>query len=175
MMKTDLFRVVIKIFGIYCFINFLFQLIPTYSVSWGFDSFNFFFSLIQFVTMGLITFLLLFKTDTLIKVFRIDKGFDNKVIVTKDVNAKGIFKFALIIIGLSMIVDNISQLLTFCYLAFKNQISVLGIAQTEDAVLNQYLDYNRWITSGLNVLIGIIILTNFKWISELFMKQEKKQ
>lgn len=74
-----------------------------------------------------------------------------------------------------MIVDNISQLLTFCYLAFKNQISVLGIAQTEDAVLNQYLDYNRWITSGLNVLIGIIILTNFKWISELFMKQEKKQ
>lgn len=173
MTKTDFFRVVIKIFGIYCFINTLLQLVPSLSITWGFDSFTFVYNSVYILAMVLIAALLLFRTDILIKLFRIDKGFDNDKIETRDLNSQGLFKFGLITIGLFMIVNNIAQFLNYCYLAFKKQVSAYGLGEIEGAMLDQHLDYNWWVSSGLNVLIGIIILTNYKRISKQFVKKEK--
>lgn len=72
-----------------------------------------------------------------------------------------------------MVVNNISQFLNFCYLAFKNQVSANGLNEIDGMMFNQQIDYNWWIISGLNVLIGIIILTNYKLISKLFIEKEK--
>ncbi|WP_300022777.1 hypothetical protein [uncultured Maribacter sp.] len=63
-----------------------------------------------------------------------------------------------------MIADNIAPFLNFCYLGLKKQVSSNGSEEISGAILEFYIDYNWWITSGLNVLIGIIILTNYKRI-----------
>jgi len=173
MTKTDLFRVVIKIFGIYCFMNAMFRLLPSISFSNGFDSFNFTFNLIYMVIMGLISLLFLSQTDRLINVFRLERGFDSKDINIKNLSENGLFKFGIIIIGLLMIADNIAPFLNFCYLGFKKQVSANGLDDISGAIFSQYIDYNWWITSGLNILIGLIILTNYKRISKLFVKTEK--
>ncbi|WP_420602336.1 hypothetical protein [Flagellimonas sp.] len=174
MTKTDLFRVIIKIFGIYCFIDVLFQLLPSISFSGGFDAFSFTFNLIYMIVMGLIAFLLLFQTDRLVKLFRLEKGFDTPTIDAKHLSANGLFKLGLIVMGLLMIADNIAPFLNFCYLIFKEQVSADGLTGANNMALHQHLYFNRWVVCGLNVLVGIIILTNYKWISKLFLKNEKK-
>ncbi|WP_421805708.1 hypothetical protein [Flagellimonas sp.] len=173
MTKTDLFRVVIKIFGLYCFINALFQLLPSVSVTWGFDSFNFVFNLIYLLVMGLIAALFLSQTDRLIKLFKLEKGFDSTTIDVRNLNAHGLIKFGLVIIGLFMIVENLAPFINFCYWAFKKQVSANGLDEIGGSILDQYIDYNWWITSGLNILIGIVVTTNYKRISKLFVEKEK--
>ncbi|MBW8242447.1 hypothetical protein K1F50_06505 [Muricauda oceani] len=174
MSKTDFFRIIIKMFGLYCFIEALFQFTPNLSVSWGFDSARLVISLISLLSTLIVAYLLLFQTNRLIKFLRLGKGYDSEHIETKDLNKKGLFNLGLIMIGLLMIVDNIAQFLNFCYLAFKKQVSSNGLDEIEGAMLYQQLDYNWWIISGLNVLFGIIILINYKQISKLLIGKEKE-
>ncbi|WP_189362827.1 hypothetical protein [Algibacter mikhailovii] len=173
MTKTDLFRVIIKIFGIYCFIDAIFQMIPNLSYSGGFYSISLKVSLIFILVTGLIAYFLLFHTDRIIKFLRLDRGFDSDNIDIGSLKNDGLFKFALIFIGLLLVVDNIPQFLNFCYLAFKKQVSSTGLDEVDGFMLEQQLDYNWWIVSALNVLMGIIILTNYRRIANLFLKKEK--
>ena len=174
MTKTDLFRAIIKTFGIYCFIEALFRLIPNISFSGGFYSFSLMVSLVYLLITGVIAFLLLFGTDRIIKLFRLDKGFDTNNIDSSNLNEEGLLKLGLILIGLLMVADNIAQFLNNCYLLFKKQISANGLDEIDGLMLDQQLDYNWWVISGLNVLIGFIILTNYKRISSLFVTKENK-
>nr|WP_299345180.1 hypothetical protein [Allomuricauda sp.] len=173
MTKTDLFRVIIKIFGIYCFINAIFSLIPNFTYSGGFSSVSLSINTFYLLINGLIAYLLVFQTDRLIKLFRLGKGFDTEIIDTRNLKTDGLFKVALIFIGLLMITNNIAQFLDFCYLAFKKQISARGLGEIDGAMLQQQLDYHWWIINGLNIIFGIIILTNYKWIAKLFEEKEK--
>ena len=173
MTKTDLFRVIIKIFGIYCFIDALFQMIPNLSYSGGFYSMSLKVSLIFLLVTGLIAYFLLFHTDRIIKFLQLDRGFDFDNIDIGNLKSDGLFKFALIFIGLLLVVDNVGQFLNFCYLAFKKQVSSTGLDEIDGFMLEQQLDYNWWIVSALNVVMGIIILTNYKRIAKLFVKKEK--
>lgn len=172
MTKTDLFRAIIKIFGIYCFIEALFRLIPNISLSGGFYSFSLMVSLVYLLITVVIAFVLLFGTDRIIKLFRLEKGFDTQNIDTKNLNEEGLLKLGLIFIGLLMIADNIAQFLNYCYLVFKKQISANGLGEIDGLMLDQQLDYNWWVVSGLNVLIGVIIVINYKRISQLFTAKE---
>ena len=174
MTKTDLFRVIIKIFGVYCFIEALFRLLPNISLSNGYFSFSLMVSGIYLLITALIVYILLFQTDRLIKLLRLEKGFADDEIKTAHLKESGLFKFALIVIGLLMITNNIAEFLNFCYLAFKKQVSANGLEKMDGAMFDQQLDYNWWFIYGLNVIIGIIILTNYKRISKLFVEKEKK-
>ncbi|WP_299317873.1 hypothetical protein [uncultured Maribacter sp.] len=173
MTTTDLFRVIIKIFGIYCFTTLMYRLQPRMTVNFGFVFFDFIINVIYMVVMGLIVFLFLFKTDRLIKLFRLNKGFDSQIINIKNLNEVGLFKFGIIIIGLLMIVDNIAPFLNFCYLEFKKQVSTNGTDESSAINLGLFIDYNWWFTYGLNIFIGIIFLTANNRISKLLMKKEK--
>lgn len=171
MTKTDLFRVVIKLFGIYSFINALFQLIPNVSYSRELYKFNLVTNTIFLIFSFLISYFLLFKTNNIVKILRLEKGFDNNNIELKNLSADVIFKFALIFTGILFIVNNLAQFIDFCYLAFKEQVSSNGLNEIDGAMLEQQLDYHWGLISGLNILIGFIFLTNYKWICKLFMKK----
>ncbi len=170
---TDLFRVIIKIFGIYCFTTLIYRLQPRMTVNFGFDLFEFIISIIHLVLMGLIVFFFLFKTDRLIKLFRLSKGFDSQIIDMKNLNEVGLFKFGIIIIGLLMIVDNIAPFLNYCFLEFKKQVWTNKMDESSRIILNLFIDYNRWFTCGFNIFIGAIFLTNNNRISKLLMKKGK--
>lgn len=168
MTTTDFFRFTIKTFGLYCFIDALFTLIPNVSYSGGFSSFSLTINTVYLVIICGIAYILLFHTDGLIKLFRLERGFDEKDIDFKDFKSEGLFKFAIIIIGLLLITNNIGQFLEYCYLAFKKEVSATGLGESEGSLLHQSLDYGWWAVSGLNILIGFIMLTNYKRISKLF-------
>src|SRR5690606_13054879 len=120
--------------------------------SGGFYSFSLMVSLVYLLITGVIAFLLLFGTDRIIKLFRLDKGFDTNNIDSSNLNEEGLLKLGLILIRLLMIADNIAQFLNNCYLLFKKQISANGLDEIDGLMLDQQLDYNWWVISGLNVL-----------------------
>lgn len=173
MTTKDFFRFIIKTFGIYCFINGLFALLPNMSYSDGFFSFSLVVNLIYIVVLSLIAYLLIFQTDGIIKLFRLNKGFDNDKIETKDLNTEGLLKLGIIIVGLILIVNNLAQFLDFCYLAFKKQVSWNGLGENEGSLFGRSVDYGWWVITGMNIVIGFIMLTNYKRIAKWFSEKEK--
>ena len=172
MTKTDAFRLIIKSLGIYCFIDFLFTLVPNISYSVELWDVSLTVNTIYLIVIFLITYLLLFQTERIIKVFRLAKGFDNEEIEIK-VKIKDLYKLAIVIIGLLLIVDNIASFLNYCYLAFKKEVSATGLADIEGAMHDQFIDYNWWVMNGLNVLIGTVIILNHEKLASLFIKKEE--
>lgn len=168
MTTSDFFRLIIKGFGTYCFINALFTLIPNMSYSGDFFSMSIAFNSVYILLMVLIAYFLLFQTDSIIKLLRLNKGYDNSIIETKNLNPVDLFKFTVILMGFMLITNNLAQFLNYAYLALKNEVSANGLGEIEGAMLDQHIDYNWWIISGLNVVMGFIILINYKPIAQLF-------
>ena len=168
MTTTDLFRLIIKSFGLYCFIDGLFTLIPSMSYSGGFSSISLAINTVYLVIICVIASILLFQTDRLIKLLRLDRGFDKTEINIKEIRAEDLFKFAIIIIGFLLITDNIGQFIEYCYLAFKKEVSANGLGESEGALLYNSLDNGWWAVSGLNILIGLTMVTAYKRITKLF-------
>ncbi|WP_430427336.1 hypothetical protein [Maribacter litoralis] len=170
---TDLFRVVIKIIGIYSLSKAMNRLLPRFSVLNGANTFTLIFDVIYMSLLALIVFVFLFQTNRVIKFFRIDRGFDSKVINLKNLNEEGLFKIGILLIGLLLITDNSASFLTFCYLELKKQISVGGLDLVPGAII-PYIHYDTWAISGINILIGVLMLTFNTRILQVFIKTNNK-
>ena len=79
MTKTDFFRIVIKLLGLYSLIITLFNILSTdvYYVFLEFDFFLFFwvFGVVAFILF--LYFLIIRNTDVIIKLLKLNKGFDD--------------------------------------------------------------------------------------------------
>ena len=171
MIITDAFRLIIKSLGVYCFIDGLFTLVPSITYSENLWGLSLAVNAIYFVVIVLITYLLLFQTDWIIKMFRLIKGFDEQEIEI-GVKVDDLYNLAIVVIGMLLIVNNLASFLNYCYLAFKKEVSATGLEEIEGAMHDQFIDYNWWVISGLNVLFGIIILLNYRKLASLFIKEE---
>lgn len=71
-----------------------------------------------------------------------------------------------------MVTKNIAEFINLCYLAYVKQFSGSGFELADGTTFYQKIDFNGWFVYGLNILIGILILTNYKRISRIFMKKD---
>jgi hypothetical protein len=125
MSKRDLFRLVIKLAGLYFLFVGILPTIPTYFsllVSNGGDLA----SLLVFVLASLILVgifvLMVFGTDLVITLFRLDKGFDTEDIELKYYKLSGILHLALILLGGKLIIDNLPYLMSNLIFDFKSMV-----------------------------------------------------
>jgi len=146
MTKRDFFRIIIKLFGLYSLILAVFSYIPS---NIGYVTFEFepiillwIFGATAFVI--LIYILLILKTDRIIDLLKIDKGFDDERIEFGNFNNEKIFKFALIVIGGFLIIDYLPNFLQYTYLAFKSQVSTKGLNYIEEFGFGKPTDYFNW-------------------------------
>ncbi|MEL7269474.1 MAG: hypothetical protein AAGL34_07870 [Bacteroidota bacterium] len=167
MTTTDFFRLIIKTFGVYCFVQALFSFLPGFSMT---DT-MFFTSIVINFTYILIflimAYLLLFQTNRFIKFLRLDKGFDNNTIDVKHMNAAILLKIAILILGLVLIANNLGQFLEYCFLAFKKEISAEGLDAGQTGMLEYSIDSGWWGVTGLNVLIGLLLILNHRGVAKL--------
>ena len=127
MTKKDFFRLLIKIFTLYSVIISIFTLFPQIVLlNQMLDN-----VLLSFVVLGSILVVVLFLsivikfTDKIIAFLKLDSGFDDENIVIGNLNNIDIIKFAIIIIGGFMIVDNFPKLLMDILNEFKFNIAKL--------------------------------------------------
>lgn len=167
MTKKDFFSIVIKLFGLYSVIKIVFGVLPG-NISFALYGINLVGVLWLLaalaITIGLFI-LLLFKTETIIRWFKLDKGFDDNMINISNFNAEKLLSLGLIIIGGLLVINNTGAFLSQTLLAFKTNIPEMP-GSTSIIKFTQSSQYIAWGTSFINILIGFLLLTNFQKISQ---------
>jgi hypothetical protein len=175
MTKRDFFRIIIKLFGLYSLILTVFNYIPSNIgyVTLEFEPITLLWIFGASAFVLLVYIFLILKTDKIIDLLKIDKGFDDERIEIGNFNSERIFKFALIIIGGFLIIDFLPNFLQYTYLAFKSQVSPKGLNYLEEIGFGKQSDYFNWTIATINIILGIILLTNYDKIAKWLMRKEK--
>jgi hypothetical protein len=167
MTKRDFFIIIIRLFGLYSLILSLFTFIPN-SFPIAFYDIDII-SMIWIIGATLITLgifvLLVFKSDKVVQILKLDKGFDDDRIEFSNFNQKNIVMLSSILIGGFLIIDNISDFLSHIIFFFK-----------ADLIGTEYnnLSYLQWTISGVNIIIGYLLITNHNSIAKLLRIEKTK-
>ena len=106
-----------------------------------------------------------------------DKGFDNNEVVINSIDKKDKIQIALIILSIYLIVNNFSSFLSQIIFEFKRSVNSKNeLNQLIDTYNPGNVDFKLMISSGLSILIGYLLLTNYKrlsnWIDNINNKNE---
>jgi hypothetical protein len=175
MTKKDLFRLIIKIFGLYSIIMTLFSTFPN-NVSWVIFKIDFTGIIWLAASVAVVVLLfvfLVFKPDTIIDWLKLDKGFDTDDIQFRDFDSGNLLKLGVIVIGGILLLQNVPVFLSHTLFAFKSSV------QTEfydDSIIkyDDISDYIYWLMSFLNIVIGYLLLTNYTYISRILKGKSEK-
>lgn len=171
MTKKDLFRIILKIAGLYFLVVTLFQALPGLSIFFANTPWH---SIVLFVVViiifALLFAVLIFKPDAVIKSLKLDRGFDDDVVMLKRIDFSDLLKVAIFAIGLSLIVKQLPLFITHAIFLFKllvknqNDIS----SQLQSSVLT---DYVSWGVKIISLIIGYFMITNYASIARYLMKK----
>ncbi len=177
MTKRDFFRIIIRLFALYLLLLTIFNFIPTNVsyLSYELAIWPVLIILGSAVLMILLFVFLLRKSDSVIDVLKLDKGFDDERIEFGNLGSLEIVKIALIFIGGFMILDHLPEFLHYCYLGFKKEISATGLSPFEAPGLAEFWDYFRWFISGVNLLVGYLVLSNLGRLARFLINLKTKQ
>lgn len=176
MTKRDFFILIIKIFGLYSIITSLFSVLPN-NISFVIQNIEII-GIIWLLATALIIiglfYLLLSKADKISKLLKLENGFDEDRIDFNGLKSLDIIKFVVLIIGGLLFVENIPTFLSHTLFAFKSSIPQ-GFDQTYEnqglLKYNRLEDYVYWISSAFNLIIGYLLIANFKKISNYLNKK----
>ncbi len=168
MLNRDFFRILIKIIGLYFFIEVIFIVIPSQISFVGFDSeFSgkigtiIYIFITVLLSVAILYFLIKFP-DKIINLFQLDKGFDNDQISITNFNAYNILTISLVVIGGFLIIENVTTLISLLYQEFKYSNNPM-FPRNENSSLNIIL-------TALNIILGSILIIYRKNISAHFEK-----
>lgn len=167
MTKRDFFRLIIKIFGLYSAVITIFSIIPQNisSFYFGDESYSLILWVAVVLTIIISLFLfLLFKTDFIIDLLKLDKGFDDEIINFGNFNNLNILKLSILIIGGFLLIDYIPNFLFDIINAFKRQA-------TYSSIESNSVDYFGLTVGTINILIGYLFITNYKSIASFLDKK----
>jgi len=167
MTKRDFFIISIKLFGIFYLIN-LFTSNLSIAISiflFENDGYSYLYVILSFIIVFSIFLLLILKADKIVTLLNLDKGFEEDMIELSNLKPSDIIKIGTFIIGGILIIYNIADLIIYLFTAFR-----AGASGTEYNAQNNI----RIGISGLNILIGFLLLMNYNYISKLFTSKIEK-
>ena len=174
MTKKDLFRLIIKIFGLYFVISSIFSFTPMiiesvtsqFDFNVQFDYAGFIWLMINLAWIILLFVFLIYKPDIIVKWLKLDRGFDDDRIDFQNFNTANILKLAVIVIGGLLLIHNIPIFLSNSWFAFKASV---GSNINNDTTL-QFGSLRDYINLGIafiNIVIGYFLVTNYNFVSKL--------
>jgi hypothetical protein len=167
MTKKDFFILLIKLFGLFSIITTLFSLLPG-MVSFAFMSIDLLTTIwiifVIVIIVGLFI-LLIFKSNAIVKLLKLDRGFDEDTINLGNISAEGVVKIGAFIIGGLLIINNIPAFLSHAYIA---------INETEMEFLITPVEKFNWAMSALNILLGYLLITNYSFVAKLLRAKESQ-
>jgi hypothetical protein len=168
MLNRDFFRILIKVIGLYFFIQMIFSVIPSQISFLGFDS-DFsqkistliYIFLIALLSLAILYFLIR-SPDKIIDLFKLDKGFDNDKIPITNFNSRNILTIALFIVGAFLIIENLTTVISLLFYEFKKSNNPLLSVDPNNNI--------NLILSALNLILGCMLIIFRKNISAYFEK-----
>lgn len=171
MTKKDFFRIIIKLFGLYWLINTIFSLSQIIyfvrgSIS---DSTGVIFTTIGFLFAIMIYILLIAGADKIIGWLKLESGFDDERIDFQNFSISNIVILAIILIGGSMILDNIGMFFNQIYLSLRVMMS-----NQSDLITMQGQSTYHLILSMTKIILGYLLLTNYPFVSRYLLRITQK-
>lgn len=174
MTKKDLFRLIIKIFGLYSVISIIFSVFPSnlFMVLNKIDFVGIIWIIGSLLAVGLLFNFLIYKPDKIISWLKLDKGFDYDRIDFQNFNNTNILKLAVIVIGGIILIQNVPTFLSHTLFAFK---SFVGNNLDINVFKFSLKDYIHWAISFINIILGYLMLTNYNYISRILKEKNNEK
>ncbi|MEQ6124634.1 hypothetical protein AAON49_10565 [Pseudotenacibaculum sp. MALMAid0570] len=166
----DLFKLALKLIAIFYAIEAIFIIGSNIRYFlYGYDLLNIssIWMFISTIVPVLMYYLIFVQSDKLIKFLKIDKGFTSQQVNFGNLSSGEILKISFIIFGLIMIVWGLPNFVTNCFYAFKYSA---GNHLLSDSEALKY-DYFEITQSGIYILLGYLMISNYKRIANWFDKQ----
>ncbi len=168
MTKRDFFRIIIKLFGLYFLIGSIsniFSYVSMYQYENIIDIISLLPTFVLIALLFLIFFILVLKSDSIINLLNLDKGYDNDKIVITNFSDSMIIKIALILIGSYLIIDTLPGFLTQCFYFFKGRVGA--------STISVEVNFPSLIGLGIRILIGYLLVSNYKSLGKFLTKDKK--
>ncbi|MBO6515775.1 MAG: hypothetical protein JJ975_04410 [Bacteroidia bacterium] len=171
MTKLDFFRLTLKILGLYA----VFQMVSINLHYWttffvlydgeGVQNFNqILLTVVPLVLVVWLFYLVVIRPDALIKLFHLDRGFDDDRIDVSSITASDIMKFGIILVGGYFFITNVSDFVAQIYYGLEQQIGGTSIE------MYQRFRLESLVLTGLNAAIGFLLVTNCNNIANRLLK-----
>ena len=159
MTYRDLFRLLIKLFGFFSLLIIGFYILPILILALKYYNFNedmSFLPLSVFLVVCFIFYFLIVKTNKIIDLFSLDKGFDNEKIELTYLNVKNTIRISLLLFGIGIIILNLREFYRYSVWLFRS-----------DSRIDEYFQTNLELAVfyGINFLLGIIVLLKLRYFS----------
>ena len=112
------------------------------------------------LTVGLFV-LLLFYAPKIVSLLKLEKGFQSDIIDFKGLSEESIIKISSIVVGGITVIDNLPSLISYTLFA----VSSSNSGQVMEANEKFY-----WIASLIQILVGLILVFNYKYLLKLLKK-----
>lgn len=167
MTKRDFFTVLIKVFGLYSLISALFIYLPqniSYFIS-GMDGEGFAYLIFSLAFVAFLFIVVLKMASKVVTWLGLEKGFDDDRIELSNLKSQDIIKIGCFILGGVLLLDNIPAFINNCIYGFKSDIHGVDI---------QLVDKFTWITGGVNIILGYLLVTKFALVAKWFDKKSSE-
>ncbi|SHG79394.1 hypothetical protein SAMN04488109_1868 [Chryseolinea serpens] len=164
MTKKDLFVLLIKIFGLYSAVISLFSVLPN-NIMFAFNSVDLISIVWVVVSIAVVLgifLILIFKANKIVELLKLDSGFEEERIDLGNLKSTDIIKIGTFVIGGFLIIDNVPGFLSHTFWSFKKEVTGM-----EFTVRDKF----DWAVSGLNFLMGYLLMTNYAFVAKLFKEK----
>lgn len=166
MTKRDFFIVLVKVFGLYSAVTAIFSGLPSnimFGMRGEIEISVYLWVVAVTVFVAGLFWLLTLKADKLVDLLKLDKGFSDNRIELGNIKSEDIIKLGIFVIGGLLIIKSVPGLLSQIFWSFKGE--VIGQEFTAKDRFNLGV-------SGLNVLLGILLFTNYNIVARQFNKKK---
>lgn len=178
MTKRDFFIVLIKVFGLYLIIVTVFSTLPyNIMLATGIGYVGVIWIIAAILIVAGLLFLLLTQAGRISDILNLEKGFDEERIDFSGLKNLDLIKFVLLLIGGFLFLENLPVFLSDTLLIFKAFVPKGFDSAYENQGTLRYdrlEDYTHWISSGFNLLVGYLLISNFKKISQYLHEKTSK-
>ncbi len=178
MTKKDFFILLIKLFGLHSLIITLFTFLPSTINYIGNPNYILILlsSIIGIILIVALYWLIINKANFIVEKLNLSKGFEDNRIEFSNIDSSAIIKISIILIGGWLFIENLPKFLNYCYIAFLEIGSNKGlVTNVKQIQFNRKLDYFQLTISIINLIIGYLLVSNYKWFSEKLTRSEEKQ
>ena len=155
MTKRDFFILLIKLFGLSYLIKSLFL---STLVLRQLDVVTLISLLVALNVVAGLFWLLIFRADKVVSFLRLESGLSDERIELGNIKTEDIIKIGTFIIGGLLVIDSIPQFLSQAYWFVRGNNSEQGFNSSDSYDLS---------VSGLNILLGYLLVTNYAFVSRI--------
>ncbi|MDL2214810.1 hypothetical protein LJC00_01310 [Dysgonomonas sp. OttesenSCG-928-M03] len=173
MTKKDLFRIIIKLFGLYAVISFITNNLSQLFMLSHFtedDKIIYIWIVLAIVIFGAFAYLLIFYPDIIVRLFKLDKGLDDNEIKAETPDMERIITLAIIIVGGIFIAYSFSPLLVSIGNLITDVVNTRGLAEAGHNIEKERLYINIF-----NLIIGYLLITNHRKVTRFLLSVNKKK